>query len=119
MHELETLDTYLEENEQGELVIKQECLDRLNELKKQKESTERELKTLSLAITEELKGHYNDTTKVSGYNFTVKGGFYDLEFDMETFKQENIELYIKYLRPHESKVSYSLVSATREKKAQK
>lgn len=109
------METYLIEIN-GQVNIKEEALTKLQELKKQKDSIERELKTLSNAITEELKGRYTETTKVSNYNFVVKGGFYDVEFDMETFMKENFFLYVKYLKPHFTEIKYSLVSATREKK---
>lgn len=112
MHEMES---YLEEIN-GEYTIKQDVLEKLDTLKKAKESAEKELKALSGAITQELQNIYTTTTKISGYNFTVKGGFYDVEFDLETFKVDHLDLYIKYLKPHQSKITYSLVSATREKK---
>ena len=107
--------TYLVETENG-LQIKQEHLDRLAELKKAKESAEKELKALSGAITEELKTKFNNTTKVGSYNFVVKGNFYDVVFDLERFMLENFKLYVEYLTPHYSKPQYTLVSATREKK---
>ena len=86
------------------------------ELKKAKEKIEKELKQLTGNITNELREHYTETTKISGYNFTVKGGFYDVEFDLETFKRENFETYVKYLKPHESKVTYVLATAERKKR---
>ena len=105
-----------EENENGELVIKKEHLDKLAELKQEKDRVERELKTLSSSITEELKTKYYETTKVGEYNFIVKGGFYDLEFDLDRFIDEQFELYCKYLKPHLSKQQFTLQSATRGKK---
>ena len=107
---------YLVETENG-LEIKQEHLDRLAELKKTKESAEKELKALTGGITNELKERFGQsTTKVSGYNYVVKGNFYDVVFDMERFIAENFALYVQYLVPHYSKPTYTLVSATREKK---
>ena len=113
---MQKITTYVEENELGEVVIKQKYLDRLTALKKQKESVERELKTLSTSITNELKEKYTMTTKVGTYNFVVKGGFFDFVFDEESFKKDNLELYIKYLVPHQSTISYQLTSAERKKK---
>lgn len=111
---MQELETYLVETDTG-LEIKKEYVDKLNELKKEKARVERELKTLSTNITNELKTKFNETTKVGGFNLVVKGGFYDMEFDIDTFKNENFELYIKYLVPHESAIQYQLASATRTK----
>lgn len=107
--------TYLTE-EKGQVSIKQEYLDKLAELKQEKERVEKELKTLSSGITKELETRYNETTKLGNYNFVAKGGFYSFAFDEELFKQEHLELYIEYLKPVEVKTTYTLVSATREKK---
>ena len=112
---MQEIQTYLEENELGELVIKQEHLEKLNELKAQKESVEKELKALSGAITNELKTHFDKTTKINDYNFVVKGGYYSFEFDEEKFKEENPRLYTQYLIPKEIKQTCTLVSATRRK----
>ena len=101
--------------ENDEIAIKQEYLDKLKKLKETKERVERELKALSNAITKELSTKFSETTKVSGYNYTIKGGYYDLEFDMDTFKSENIETYIKYLKPHFVKETSVLVSASRKR----
>lgn len=108
------METLIEQN--GQLVIREDVLKKYEELKKAKESVERELKSLSLAIQNELKEKYTMTTKVGNYNFIVKGGFWSFEFDLETFKVENPTLYIKYLKEKETKVSYQLANATREKK---
>lgn len=109
------VETYLEEVD-GELVIKQEYLDKLKELKSQNDKVSKELKALSSAITKELQTRFNDTTKISGYNFTVKGGYYGVEFDLEKFKEEQFATYLMYLKPKANDYSYSLVSATRERK---
>lgn len=109
------METYLVETDNG-LEIKKEFVDKLNELKKTKAKVERELKTLSANITNELKTKFNETTKVGEYNLVVKGGFYGFTFDLEAFKSENLELYIKYLKPQESALQYQLASATREKR---
>lgn len=113
---MQEIETYLVENEVGELEINPTFIAKLEELKKAKEKIEKELKQLTGNITNELREHYTETTKISGYNFTVKGGFYDVEFDLETFKRENFETYVKYLKPHESKVTYVLASAERKKR---
>lgn len=112
MHKVET---YLRVNDNGEIVIKQEHLSKLQELRETKEKVERELKTLSSSIVSELKEHYQETTKISDYNFVVKGGNYGFEFDLEKFKNENFELYLSYLKPTQTSVSFSLVSAKRKK----
>lgn len=112
---MQEIETYLEEIN-GELTIKSDYLEKLKALKEQKDKVEKELKTLSSAITSEIKTRVNETTKVGDYNFVVKGGFYDFVFDMDTFMRENLEIYMRYLVPHESNKTYSLVSATREKK---
>ena len=109
------VETYLVE-ENGTLVLKQEVIDRLEELKKQKESVEKELKALSSSIQNELKEKYTMTTKVGNYNFVVKGGYWGLEFDLDLFKEENPQTYIKYLKPKFTETSYQLAKATREKK---
>lgn len=106
---------YLEQTESG-LEIKKEYLDKMKELKAIKEGAEKELKALSGAITDELKTRFKNTTKVGGYNFVVKGNFYDVVFDLDRFMVENFKIYVEYLTPHYSKPQYTLVSATREKK---
>ena len=106
---------YLQEND-GVYKIKQEYLDKLKELKKENDRVSKELKALSNAITSEIKETFSETTHFGDYNFVVKGGFYSLEFDEERFKEEQPSLYMYYLKPTQSKVSYTLVSAIREKK---
>lgn len=116
MSKVETkVESYLEENEEGIVIIKQEYYAKLKALRETKESVERELKALSNSITEELKTRFDTTTKVNDYNFVVKGGYFDFVFDEERFKEENIELYIKYLVPHENKQTCVLVSARKGK----
>jgi hypothetical protein len=115
MEKQSEVNTYLVE-ENGTLVLKQEVIDKLEELKKIKESAEKELKALSSSIQNELKEKYTMTTKVGTYNFVVKGGYWGLEFDLDLFKEENPETYIKYLKPKFTQVSYQLAKATREKK---
>ena len=113
---MQEIQTYVEENELGELVIKEEYYTKLNELKAQKESVEKELKALSGAITNELKTHFDKTTRINDYNFVVKGGYYSFVFDEERFKEENPNLYSEYLIPKEIMQTCTLVSAKREKK---
>ena len=112
---MQDMETYLEEVN-GELVIKQDVQDKLSDLRKQKDQLEREIKTLSSGITNELKTHYTETQKVGGYNFVAKGGYFDFVFDLDTFKNDHFDIYCQYLVPHETKITYSLVSAIREKK---
>lgn len=111
---MQDLETYLVE-QNGVFSIKVEHLAKLKELKGQKAKVDKELKELTDNITKELKTHFNDTHRVDDFNFVVKGGFYTFDFDFETFKKENYELYLKYLTPKENKESYSLVSATQNR----
>ena len=113
--QIEEVKTYLVE-ENGSLVLKKEVVERLEELKRQKESAEKELKALSSSIQDELKEKYTMTTKVGTYNFVVKGGYWGIEFDLDLFKKENPETYIKYLKPKFTQMSYQIVKATRDKK---
>ena len=106
---------YLEEQD-GIYRIKQEYLDKLKELKEQSDKLGKELKTLSSGITNEIKELVNETTPFGDYNFIVKGGFYSYEFDLESFKQEHPSLYLEYVKPTFSKLTYVLQSATRGKK---
>lgn len=112
---MQELETYVE-TVNGQVQIKQECLDQLAKLKQEKERVEKELKALSTGITKELQTHFTDTTRVGTYNFVAKGGYFSFEFDEDLFKSEHLDLYIEYLKPTEVKTTYTLVSATREKK---
>ena len=107
--------TYVVDNN-GKLTINEQAIKELRELQKQKKEIEQRLTGLSQSIVNELKTHFSETTNVGEYNFVVKGGFYDYEFDLERFKSENLALYISYLIPRKPKESFVLVSATREKK---
>lgn len=106
---------YLEEKD-GVLKIKQEHLDKLNELKKQKDELDKELKALSGGITKEIQETCDETTPFGEYNFVKKGGYYSIEFDLDSFKNEHPYLYLDFLKPVFVKESFSLVSATRSKK---
>ena len=117
MQEMESnvMETFTEEVD-GLVVIKQEYEDKLKALKKQKDEIEGEIKSLSSQITNELKTKFTSTKKVGAFNFVVKGGDFTFEFDESRFKEENLALYITYLKPKQNKISYQLVSATRGKK---
>ena len=112
---MQELETYLVETETG-FEINPEALEELKRLKKESDKYAKDYKALSTKITNELKTHFTATTKVSGYNFIVKGGTYEFEFDLETFKQEHLDLFIKYVKPTFKAISYQLATATREKK---
>lgn len=114
--EINVNDNLFCEEIEGQIVIKKEYEEKLKELKQNKDNIERELKTLSLNITNELKERFNTTERVGEYNFVVKGGNYTFEFDMDSFMNDHLELYIQYLKPKENKITYQLVSATRGKK---
>lgn len=107
---------YLVENELGITKIKQEHLDKLKSLREQKDKLDKEIKTLSSGIIKEIETLTTESAPFGEYNYVVKGGYYGVEFDLETFKQEHPSLYLDYLKPTYSKVSSSLVKATREKK---
>lgn len=98
------------------LVVNEEVLKKYEELQKELGRVKKELDTLSSSIKKELQTKFNTTTKISGYNFIVKGGYWTCEFDMERFKEENPELFIKYQKAKQVPISYSFVKATREKK---
>ena len=112
---MQELETYLVETEAG-YEINPEALEELKRLKKESDNYAKEYKALSTKITNELKTHFASTTKVSGYNFIIKGGTYEFEFDLETFKQEHLDLFIKYAKPTFKAISYQLATSTREKK---
>ena len=103
----------------GVLKIKPEFLDQLKELKVESDKSAKKLKELTIGITNEIKEFCDETTHFGDYNFVVKGGFYSYEFDLEKFKAENTKLYLQYLKPTFSKVTQTLVSATRTKKEEK
>ena len=104
---MQGMETYVSEIN-GELVIKEDIEKRYRELKTQKDEIDKELKKLSTQITSELREHVKTTTKIGGFNVVVKGGYYDYEFDLESFRNEHIDLYIKYLKPHESETTLQL-----------
>lgn len=112
---MQTLETYVEELD-GELIIKQEYLDKLNELRELKNKVDKELKTLSSSICEEIKTHCSETTKLGSYNYVVKGGFLTYELDEEYLKTTYPHIYGACLKLHVVEKSTQLVSATRTKK---
>lgn len=97
-----------------EYIIKEEQLKKFQELKAQADKSAKELKEFSQDLYGELKQVFTDTTKVSNYNFIVKGGYYTFDFDLELFKKEHLELYIAYLKPKATSVSYSFQKASRK-----
>lgn len=103
------------ETEFGGLKINPESIAKLRELKAQKDKLDKELKTLSSGIVEEIKQHTNLSTPFGEYNFVVKGGYYGIEFDLERFKEEHPQLFMQYQKTVYTKESFALVSATRKK----
>ena len=112
---MQDMETYLEELD-GELIIKQEYLDKLNELRELKNKVDKELKTLSSSICEEIKNHCGETTKLGSYNYVVKGGYLDYQLDEEFLREHYPHIYLGCLKPHIVEKSTQLVSATRTKK---
>ena len=100
----------------SEITLKKEVQDKLKDLQKQKKELDKEIKDLTNKIINEIKPYSSEGTRVGDFNYVVKGNTYGFEFDLETFKSENPELYIEYLVPTYTKPSCSIVSATRTKK---
>lgn len=96
-----------------EYVIKEEFLDQFKELKKNADEYAKKLKELSTDMYEELKTVFPETSKVSGFNFIVKGGHYTFDFDLESFKKDHLDLFVQYLKPKEVKKTYALAKAKR------
>lgn len=111
------MDSYLE-TINGKVSIKAEQLARFVALKDKKDQAEKELKEITSGIVNECKERFNETTNISGYNFTCVGNFGSVKFNEERFKEENLQLYIKYLEPSFIAISYKLVSAERKKKGE-
>ena len=107
---------YIEEK-QGELQIKAEYLKKLNALRIQKNQIDNEYKALTQGIIGELKKDYaHSGTKISDYNFIVKGGTYTFEFSIEKLQELYPDIYDECLVPKLDTISYSLTYAKREKK---
>lgn len=100
----------------NEITIKKEVQDELKDLQAQKKVLDKKIKDLTNNIINEIKTHSSEGTRVGDFNYVVKGNTYGLEFDLEGFKNDFPELYIEYLVPTYTKPSWSIVSATREKK---
>ena len=103
------------ESEFGGITINPKSIAKLKELKAQKDKLDKELKTLSGGIVEEIKQYTNLSTPFGEYNFVVKGSYYGIEFDLERFKEEHPQLFMQYQKPVYTKESFALVSATRKK----
>ena len=100
----------------GELIIKQDIVDELKSLKESKDNLDKQYKELTDGITNECKERFTETTSVSGYNFIIKGGFGTVKFDEKRFKEENPELYLDYLMPKLSKITYQFSASRKGKK---
>lgn len=105
---------FLEVN--GDLTIKQEIADELKSLKESKDNLDKLYKELTDGITNECKDMFTETTSISGYNFIIKGGFGTVKVDEKRFKEENPALYIKYLEPELSKITYQFSASRKGKK---
>ena len=94
------------ENEQ--LAVEESVMTEYRQLKSQSEQINKRIKEIEESIKTELKDLVSETTQVSDFTYVVGGGFWQTEFDMETFKKENFDLYVKYLKPKQSKETYAL-----------
>lgn len=91
-----------------ELVIDQKIVEEYKQLKTQSEKIENRVKEIETQIKNELKELVSETTQVGDFNFIIGGGFWSFEFDLEKFKKDHFALYVKYLKPKQSKETYSL-----------
>lgn len=102
----------------GEVAIKPDILAKLKDLKDRKDQLEKEYKEITRDIVNECKERFTETTKISGFNFTLVGNFGSVKFNEDKFKRENLALYLAYLEPSFTEPSYKLVPATRKKKGE-
>ena len=97
-----------------EYFIKEEKLKKFQELKDKADKAKKELDEFSKDMYGELKTVFHETTKINDYNFIVKGGFLTIDFDLDSFKKEHLDLYLEYLKPKATSVSYSFQKASRK-----
>ena len=95
-------------NDKGELSVAAEVLSKYQKLKEQQKEIETQVKEIETQLKSELKEICFETTKVGNFNYIVSGGFYNVDFDFESFKKENPLLYLKYLKPKQSKETCKL-----------
>lgn len=101
----------------GVLEIETETLKELNRLRAEKKEIDEKYKVLTNALNNALKIATNGKgTKISDYNFVVKGGNWTFELDIEKLKAEFPQIYDACLKPIQTKTTYSLVYTKREKK---
>jgi len=108
-------------NTDGDIItIEESTLKKLNELRVLAKQSADELKSLSTAISNELRKLTCDKPiKVSDYNLVKKGGNYTYEFDLEKLISDFPEIYDQCLKQTQEKITFSLVYAKREKKGEK
>lgn len=94
----------------GEVVIKSDILQELNNCREAKAVLEKRYKEITEQILKESAEDYgNGITRFSGYNLVAKGGTYTLEFDLERLKQEQPLVYADYCKVKKSEETFSLV----------
>ena len=94
--------------ENGKISVVAEALSKYQKLKEQQKEIETQVKEIETQLKTELKEICYETTKVGNFNYIVSGGFYNVDFDFESFKKENPLLYLKYLKPKQSKETCKL-----------
>lgn len=101
----------------GVLEIETETLKELNRLRAEKKEIDEKYKTLTNALNNALKIATNGKgTRVSDYNFVVKGGNWTFELDVDYLKANFPQIYDECLKPVQTRTTYSLVFAKKEKK---
>ena len=94
--------------ENGKISVVAEVLSKYQKLKEQQKEIETQVKEIETQLKSELKEICYETTKVGNFNYVVSGGFYNVDFDFESFKKENPLIYLKYLKPKQSKETCKL-----------
>lgn len=99
----------LELNENGELVVKKDIADKIKDLDKQIKELTNEQKKLKNSVSAEISKISNFGGTYGTLQYQVSPAYLSLEFDIDLFKQENTELYNKYLVPTYKAESTKLV----------
>ena len=92
----------------GEISVLAKVLTKYKNLKARQKEIETQIKEIETQLKTELKEICYETTKVGYFNYIVSGGFYNVDFDFELFKKENPLIYLKYLKPKQSKETCKL-----------
>lgn len=95
-------------NDKGEISVVAEVLSKYQSLKEQAKELDKQISEIENQLKSELKEMCFETTKIGDLSFIVSGGFFTTDFDMETFKKENPLIYLKYIKPKQSKETYKL-----------